>query len=59
MQTVDITAVHAIEGGRLPRYHRDPFDRMLIAQANLEGMTLLTSDRSFGKYKVEQTYCGR
>jgi PIN domain nuclease of toxin-antitoxin system len=59
MQTLDITAVHAIEAGRLPRHHRDPFDRMLIAQANVEGMTLLTSDRVFGKYKVEQTYCGR
>jgi PIN domain nuclease of toxin-antitoxin system len=59
MQTVDITAVHAIEAGRLPRHHRDPFDRMLIAQANVEGMTLLTSDRSFAKHKVEQIYYGR
>jgi PIN domain nuclease of toxin-antitoxin system len=31
MQTVDITAVHAIEAGRLPRHHRDPFDRRWIA----------------------------
>jgi PIN domain nuclease of toxin-antitoxin system len=37
----------------------DTFDRMLIAEANVEGMTLLTSERSFAKYRVEQIYCGR
>lgn len=59
MQVLDITPVHAIEAGRLPHHHRDPFDRMLIAQANVEGMTLLTSDRIFGRYELEQVYCGR
>jgi PIN domain nuclease of toxin-antitoxin system len=34
----------------LPQHHRDPEDRMLIAQANAEGMTLLTTDRVFEKY---------
>jgi PIN domain nuclease of toxin-antitoxin system len=59
MHVLDITSVHAIEVGRLPHHHRDPFDRMLIAQANVKGMTLLTSDRIFGKYEVQQVYCGR
>jgi PIN domain nuclease of toxin-antitoxin system len=59
MQTLDVTTVHAVDAGRLPKHHSDPFDRMLIAQANAEGMLLLTADRTFEKYKVEQMYCGR
>jgi PIN domain nuclease of toxin-antitoxin system len=59
MQTLDITSAHAVDAGRLPQHHRDPFDRMLIAQANPEGMTLLTTDRAFEKYNVEYVYCGR
>lgn len=59
LQTVDITQGHAIEAGRLPMHHRDPFDRMLIAQARMEGLTLLTADRNFRKYDVPQIFCGR
>jgi PIN domain nuclease of toxin-antitoxin system len=58
LQSLEITQLHALAVAELPDHHRDPFDRMLIAQANVEGMTLLTSDRVFGKYKVEQFYCG-
>lgn len=39
-----ITARHAQEAVNLPRHHDDPFDRMLIAQARLEGLTLITWD---------------
>jgi PIN domain nuclease of toxin-antitoxin system len=59
LQSLNITPAHAIEAERLPHHHRDPFDRMLIAQANVERMTLLTADRIFGRYKVDQVYCGR
>lgn len=59
LHSLDITLVHAVETGRLPRRHRDPFDRMLIAQANVEGLTLVTGDRIFEKYKVDQVFCGR
>ena len=59
LRALDITAVHAVEAGRLPPYHRDPFDRMLIAQARSEGMVLLTADRIFQKYKVELIFCGK
>jgi len=59
LHTLAINHTHAIEAGRLPGHHRDPFDRMLIAQARTEGMVLLTSDRIFRKYEVEQVYCGR
>lgn len=43
---------HAIAAARLPRHHRDPFDRMLIAQARLEGLTLVTRDPAFRAYDV-------
>jgi PIN domain nuclease of toxin-antitoxin system len=47
-----ITFEHAIEAGRLPLHHRDPFDRMLVAQARLENLTLATSDESIARYGV-------
>jgi len=43
---------HAIAAGRLPMIHRDPFDRMLIAQARCEGLTLVTRDPNIHKYEV-------
>jgi PIN domain nuclease of toxin-antitoxin system len=48
-----ITAEHAIAAGRLPLIHRDPFDRMLIAQAQLEGLTLVTRDAHIQKYTLD------
>ncbi len=59
LRTVDISPFHAIEAGRLPRHHRDPFDRMLIAQARMEKMVLLTADRVFQNYQVEMMFGGR
>ncbi|MGH2869533.1 MAG: type II toxin-antitoxin system VapC family toxin [Solirubrobacteraceae bacterium] len=47
-----ITFEHACEAGRLPPLHGDPFDRMLVAQARLEGMTLASSDESIRRYDV-------
>lgn len=40
------------EEGRLPLHHRDPFDRMLIAQAQLAGLTIITRDAAFRAYDV-------
>ena len=37
----------------LPMHHRDPFDRMLIAQAKTENMTIITKDRNFSKYDID------
>jgi PIN domain nuclease of toxin-antitoxin system len=45
-----ITGTHAVALGRLPPLHRDPFDRMLVAQAIVEGLTLVTSDSAVAKY---------
>jgi PIN domain nuclease of toxin-antitoxin system len=42
-----ISLHHAVEAGRLASPHRDPFDRMLAAQARLEGLPLITDDRAF------------
>jgi PIN domain nuclease of toxin-antitoxin system len=58
IQPLNITHQHALELEELPLVHRDPFDRMLIAQARTERMVLLTADRIFQSYEVEQEYCG-
>jgi PIN domain nuclease of toxin-antitoxin system len=47
-----ITFDHALAAGRLPHHHGDPFDRMLVAQAQLEGLTLVTRDPVFDDYEV-------
>ncbi|ETX28867.1 type II toxin-antitoxin system VapC family toxin [Roseivivax isoporae] len=45
-----VTGLHALETGRLPPIHRDPFDRILVAQARVEGLTLLTADAQVARY---------
>jgi PIN domain nuclease of toxin-antitoxin system len=45
-----VTSEHAIALERLPAIHKDPFDRMLVAQAEYEGVTLLTNDRKVAEY---------
>jgi len=44
---------HALHVASLPARHRDPFDRLLIAQAQIEQLPILTADRSFALYEVE------
>ncbi len=51
--TLAVTAGHAIVAGRLPPHHPDPFDRVLIAQAQLEGFTLVSVDSRFSDYEVD------
>jgi PIN domain nuclease of toxin-antitoxin system len=53
-ELLPITARHAVTAGALPRHHDDPFDRMIIAQARLEGATIMSSDRKFPLYDVAQ-----
>jgi PIN domain nuclease of toxin-antitoxin system len=48
----DIGFSHAIAAGRLPPIHRDPFDRMLVAQARCEDLTLVTRDPRCQQYDV-------
>ena len=44
---------HTIRAGNLPPHHRDPFDRMLIAQAQVEGLVLVSADARLSQYDVE------
>jgi PIN domain nuclease of toxin-antitoxin system len=47
-----VTFRHAERVGKLPPHHRDPFDRLLIAQADVEDLTLVTRDAVFARYGV-------
>jgi PIN domain nuclease of toxin-antitoxin system len=48
-----VTFRHAERVAGLPAHHRDPFDRMLVAQAEVEGLRLVTRNSVFGRYGVE------
>jgi PIN domain nuclease of toxin-antitoxin system len=50
---IGVNLAHVETVRRLPFHHRDPFDRMLIAQAQVENLTILTSDGNFAAYAVE------
>lgn len=52
-RTLEITASHALLAGGLPPHHADPFDRMMIAQAGAENLTLVSVDGRFPQYRVE------
>jgi PIN domain nuclease of toxin-antitoxin system len=45
-----VTLGHAMAAGKLPRLHQDPFDRMLVAQASIESLTILTADKQLAAY---------
>lgn len=53
MSTMSMSAHHAEAVGELPAIHRDPFDRMLVAQAVSEDLPIITSDKVISKYDVE------
>lgn len=54
--SLDITVLHAQRAGRLPGAHRDPFDRMLVAQAQIEDLPIVTNDRVFDEYGVTRLW---
>jgi PIN domain nuclease of toxin-antitoxin system len=51
-ERLPITFAHVERTATLPLHHRDPFDRLLVAQAQAEGLTLVTHDRAMGAYEV-------
>lgn len=53
---MSITSDHAIRAGMLPGSHRDPFDRMLIAQAQAENMAVVSNDAVFDSYGVTRIW---
>ena len=52
-EPLPIDHAHALRVSALPSHHRDPFDRMLVAQAQIEGLPILTSDAVFRQYDVD------
>ena len=54
--TLDITADHGIRAGLLPGPHKDPFDRMLISQAQAENVPIVTNERTFETYGVRRVW---
>jgi PIN domain nuclease of toxin-antitoxin system len=44
---------HAFRAGQLPQHHRDPFDRMLVAQAQIESLGIISNDRQLRRYDVD------
>lgn len=54
--SLDITVRHAQRAGRLPGTHRDPFDRMLVAQAQIEDLPIVSNDGVFDTYGVTRLW---
>ena len=50
---LNVTMAHAVAVGALPAHHADPFDRLLIAQAQIADLTIVTSDAAFDAYDVK------
>lgn len=53
MSSLPIQHSHTLQAGDLPHHHRDPFDRLLIAQAQIEKLPIMTADEDFKSYDVE------
>lgn len=53
LEALPITQAHVVRVADLPDHHGDPFDRLLIAQAQVESIPIVTADRSFAHYDVE------
>ena len=58
VRTLSLSAAHGLAVATLPVHHRDPFDRLLIAQAITEGLAIVTADRRFKPYDVPVVYAG-
>jgi PIN domain nuclease of toxin-antitoxin system len=56
LQVLPITVQHAVAVEKLPFHHRDPFDRMLIAQSMLEGAPVLGTDTAFDAYGIDRIW---
>lgn len=53
IDSLPIIDTHAFHAGLLPHHHRDPFDRMLVAQARVESLVLLSNDQQLSLYDVD------
>jgi PIN domain nuclease of toxin-antitoxin system len=59
LRPLPVSHQHALAVFGLPAHHHDPFDRLLIAQANLEDMVLITADRMIERYPVQILWAGK
>ncbi len=59
LRPLPVSHQHALAVFNLPNHHRDPFDRLLIAQAKIENMVLISSDKLFEQYDVPLLWAGR
>ncbi len=59
LRPLAVSHQHALAVFTLPAHHRDPFDRLLIAQAKVEDMTLITANRMFQQYPVQLLWAAR
>jgi PIN domain nuclease of toxin-antitoxin system len=53
IEVLPVLLTHVLALGNLPNHHKDPFDRLLICQANIEGAILVSKDTKFQKYPVD------
>ena len=58
-RTAPIELRHVVHIAQLPLHHRDPFDRVLVAQAQVDGLKLVTADRQLTAYAVDQVWAGQ
>ena len=56
LRELPITSRHALAAGQLDLVHRDPFDRLLIAQAKIENLTLISNERLFDRFGVTRLW---
>jgi len=59
LRPLNVSHAHVLAVFALPAYHHDPFDRLLIAQAKVEDLTLISADRIFERYPVQLLWAGR
>lgn len=57
IRSLPISLSHSLSVAELPNHHKDPFDRILIAQARYEGMILMTEDSDIARYPLEILWC--
>ena len=58
IQGLPIEHVHALRVASLPAHHQDPFDRLIVAQAQIEKISILTADAEIAAYEVEAIWAG-
>ena len=56
VKILDVTLAHVLALEKLPASHKDPFDRLLVAQSNIEDMILVSRDKIFKQYPVKQLW---